>query len=222
MKTVWTILILVMAGGVWGDTGVARDSCTGSSNQAGIIEGANPDWQGPNLSDLRIGKGNTAPDWEFAVRIDSIDVVQAATVDSALWIINSRFSSTSEIVMVHVKCELAANAAVFTDSTEYVNRTWTAAVKDTTIAPWGTDTWDTIDIKGPVQEVINQGGWAARNAIVVRAYRHTGSTVTSTRGVDNQYVGGADEAPKLVVFWSTPAATQTKVIGGAVLGAGVF
>lgn len=105
---------------------------------------------------------------------------------------------------IRIYCQAADDAASFSNETDWNTRIWTTAYKDTVVAAWGANTWDTIDIKDPVQEVINRAGWASMNALVISA-SDNGSTSNAYRALDNAQYNGLSEAPKVMIFWSDPS-----------------
>lgn len=115
------------------------------------------------------------------VLFSNVDVAQGASITSAFVQFEADEISTGEITIT-IQGELSTNASTFSTTTNDVSsRTTTTASESWTPEDWtqlneaGTNQ-RTVDISSIVQEIVNQGGWASGNNMVLIFTGPTGNT----------------------------------------------
>lgn len=134
----------------------------------------------------------------FSAAFRFTGVTETGTITSATFsmVASTSYTTANPIIYV-VSCQAADSAGVLTSTSGDIN----ATTRPRTTADSGN--WDvrsvtagtrySIDITSAVQEVLNRGGWASGNAIVVLVDTSTGSTVDNEwqdwRAVDDPGTG---------------------------------
>lgn len=106
------------------------------------------------------------------IRFGNVDIDQGQTISSAFVQFEADAVTSGEITIT-IHGELATNAAAFTDTdNDVTDRTTTTAS-----VSWTPNDWDqinengvdqrTVDISSIIQEIVNQGGWANGNSLVL-------------------------------------------------------
>jgi len=118
------------------------------------------------------------------IQFSNVDLDQGQTITSA-FVQFEVDEITSDPITITIHGELSTNAAAFTTSANDVTgRTTTSASLSWTPDNWttvnenGTDQ-KTVDISSIIQEIVNQGGWANGNSLVLIFSGPTGNTRTA-------------------------------------------
>lgn len=102
-------------------------------------------------------------------RFQNIAIPTGSTINSATVKVVAQGNDTQD-VQTKVHCEAADDAAVFVEDADNISdRTKTSASVDWDLpASWSDgDEFTSPDFKAAVQEVVDRGGWASGNALVV-------------------------------------------------------
>jgi hypothetical protein len=184
-----------------------------------------------------LGKFNTTTVYYNGWRWSGVTIPNGATISSAivtLYCSNVNGGTTAKTIWYG---EAADNPAAFSNTTALKpeGRTHTSAstAKDFTISNWttvGYNTGDTIDVTSIVQEIVNRGGWASGNSLVIVA-TDNGSANTNYIGystydnapakaakLDITYTSGQVATPStanvtISSFVPTVVATDNKIVG---------
>lgn len=229
----------------------AADTCVTSriSASADDVEQRNDtgavDLDGDNdtksLQTFRAYAGSTTGtlNW-WGLRFLNVNVPQGATITSADVTFRSNLASGSTASAMTLWGQLAANAATFTTATNNVtSRTRTSASSSWEIPQWADATdYATPNLASVVQEIVNQAGWVANNAMVIIGQ----TTVSQNRSARsyNSTTNGDPNAPLLEICYSvgpaiittatltafstplgTPSAIQTYTVSGINLTSGI-
>lgn len=175
------------------------------------------------LTDANIGL--TAGSYYYGARFLAAPMAQGATISAATLtynIVTTTYDSPNGATVVG---ELVSNAAVFTTdannvSNRYVNTPTTAIVTWAGIDIGAGD--KTLDVTAIVQEIVNQAGWAAGNALAL-VIRALGGGATSLNL--KAYDGSTTLCPRLDITYTNPSGgggAQVAFIGRGVtiIGAG--
>ena len=115
-------------------------------------------------------------------RFLNIYIPKGATIVEAYLKLTCRTSDSSTGVLSRLRGEKNASPLTFSDYADYNARIRTAAVIDwDDIPPWTVGTqYQSPDIKTIIQEIVNLGGWASGNPIVIFWDDHEARTPTDT------------------------------------------
>ncbi|MCB0735358.1 MAG: hypothetical protein KDC76_12295, partial [Bacteroidetes bacterium] len=163
-------------------------------------------------SDGSITSSSTDLDFEsgtiVGMRFTSVDIPQGATITSAY--INFYAEETDgSASSTKIRGEKSGNASAFTSSSYSLsNRTKTAGYTSWSIPSWTTGNWyQTPDITNIIQEIVNQGGWSANNAMVLFV-EHLGGDDRQAESHD----GYSSKAPKLVIEYTSGSSSECYVV----------
>lgn len=141
------------------------------------------------------------------LRFTGIPIPQGSTIQSAYVQFTTDESQTGNTVNVRIRGEASDDAAAIsttafdisgrTDTSASV--TWSAISGWSTVPETGTNQ-KTPDIKTIIQEIVNRGGWASGNDILI-TIENNGST-SSTRRTAEPFEGGSTLAPELQITYS--------------------
>lgn len=161
-------------------------------------------WMGDSLGDLLDG-----------YRFQNIAIPPGATINSATIKVVAQFNDTAD-VQTKIHCEAADNAIAFTATGDDIgDRAKTSASVDWDLpASWSVgDEFTSPDFKAVVQEVVDRGGWASGNALIVIVVDDGG-----TGAADLEDYGNAPSKAAILTVTHTPGAvtpsqTQSMVVG---------
>lgn len=152
-----------------------------------------------NLVATAVGIISTLNQWA-GVRFTGATVPQGATINSATLLVNI-VNTTNDTFDADFYGEAADNPGTFTGSSGNISgRTRTTAKKTVVAADVGAG-WYSIDVTAVVQEIVNRGGWASGNAIVIILDALSNSIALQFRAYD----GGAGDAAKLDIDYTVPS-----------------
>ncbi|MDI9548833.1 MAG: hypothetical protein QM346_14680, partial [Chloroflexota bacterium] len=153
------------------------------------------------------GSSTGTRNW-WGLRFLNVNVPQGATITSAAVTFRANAGSGSSNSGMTIWGQLAENPATFTESTNNVsNRATTSASVSWDIPQWtsGSD-YATPSLAGIVQEIVNQSGWSANNALVVIGQ----TTADQNRSaVSRDGTNGSTLAPLLEVCYTEGAVGPT-------------
>lgn len=119
-----------------------------------------------------------------AMRFQSISIPAASNILTANITFTSNSNYALNTVNSSISMELALNPVAFDNITEFDARVWTAAnITWDGIGAWVVDTeYESIDFEPAMQEVVDQVGWTAGNAVVVlwEDWGHRSTQVNNT------------------------------------------
>ena len=139
--------------------------------------------------------------WSF-LRFTTIDIPQGSTIASAkIQMKYSGFQSNSVGETIKISAEDVDDATAPTNTSDVINATLTTANSTWTIPSMTTNTYyDSQDITGVIQEIVNRSGWTANNDINI--ILHDASTSADWYARWWSHNKGAAHAPKLVINYS--------------------
>lgn len=143
-----------------------------------------------------------------AMRYTINDIPQGASINSAYIKFTAQETQTSGTPTGLIYAEDTDNASSIGTSDDYLtNRTATTAqVAWSSVGNWvAGQTYNSPDISSVIQEIVDRGGWAANNHLLLLVKGTAGGQRSA-----HSYNGSSGSAPQLVVTWSQPiAATDT-------------
>ena len=158
------------------------------------------------------GSSTSTLNW-WGLRFLNVNVPQGATITSADVTFRANLASGATASGMTLWGQLATSPATFTTSANNITgRTRTSASASWSVAQWtsGSD-YATPDLSAVVQEIVNQSGWAANNAMVVIGQ----TTVTQNRSaISRDSTNGSTLAPLLEVCYTTLPAGPTITTSG--------
>ncbi len=167
-------------------------------------------------------ESSAAQDGGSAARFLSVTIPAGVTILTAKLVLTCRIAGSNTTVNTRIRAEKAADPATFSDSTDFDARTWTTEyINWDGIGDWTQDVeYDSADFTAVLQEVIDQGGWASGNAVVILwdDYEERSTQANSTTRYAHSYNSDAAKAPKLVVTYTLPI--EQAVGGGSIAIAG--
>jgi phosphoribosylformylglycinamidine (FGAM) synthase PurS component len=139
--------------------------------------------------------------WSF-LRFTTIDIPQGSTIASAkIQMKYSGFQSNSVGETIKISAEDVDDATAPTNTSAVINATLTTANSTWTIPSMTTNTYyDSQDITGVIQEIVDRAGWTANNDINI--ILHDASTSADWYARWWSHNKGAVHAPKLVINYS--------------------
>lgn len=154
-----------------------------------------------NLTAANVGAITTLNQWA-GLRFTNVTVPQGTAIESATLDMNCSTAANDDPVF-DMYGEKAANAGTFTTGSGNISgRTRTTAKTAVSAIGVGTGFYS-VDVKGVVQEIVNQGGWASGNAMVFILDALTGIAWQFT-----SYDGTPANAATLSITWSTGAGSK--------------
>ncbi len=170
-----------------------------------------------DTNDYKMGMGT---------RFLNVTIPPGSTIDTSYLILTSSESRSGTTVRTHLTGEKALNATTFSTLADYQARRGTqvggADDNNRTVAQVAWDgiggqtldvEYNTPEIKTIIQEILNQGGWASGNAVVLffddHASRSTNNTPRPVRYFYS-YDLSTTKAPKLVVTYTPPKTIVSK------------
>jgi hypothetical protein len=145
------------------------------------------------------------------MRFLNVTIPQGATVTAAYLTLRASGNESGTICRTRLSAENVDNANAFSTKADFDSR-WanrTATVDWDNIPAWTKDTdYNSPSIVSQIQTVINRGGWASGNAIVIfwEDFEQRSSVAEAERAAYS-YDGSITYAPKLHIEY-TPAATE--------------
>jgi len=130
---------------------------------------------------------NSSVDYWNGWRFTGVTIPNAATITSAVLNLYSSGTGTGTTALAKFFGEAADNPATFSNSTalkpEGRTRTTAYVTKSFTVANWAATGFDKeyVDVTSLVQEIVNRGGWASGNSLVLVAHDNGSS--------NNNYIG---------------------------------
>jgi hypothetical protein len=143
----------------------------------------------------------------LGLRFQNIGIPQGAAITSAyIEFVVDETGDGDLPVSVLIEGELSPDASTFADAAE---STAEARVKTFSSAVWAPAAWtaenqvdQTSDISAIIEEIVNQSGWAAGNALVI-TIRDDPDNPSEGRRIAESYDGEKDSAPLLHIEWTT-------------------
>lgn len=139
--------------------------------------------------------------WSF-LRFTTIDIPQGSTIASAkIQMKYSGFQINSVGETIKISAEDVDDATAPTNTSDVINATLTTANATWTIPSMTTNTYyDSQDITGVIQEIVDRAGWTANNDINI--ILHDASTSDDWYARWWSHNKGAVHAPKLIINYS--------------------
>ena len=139
-------------------------------------------------------------------RFKNILIVNGATITEAHLTLRCNSSTSGTVVNSRVSAEDVDDAITFADDADAFDTRWaartTARVDWDAIPAWtsGVD-YDSPDIKTVIKEIVDRGGWASGQDIVIfwEDFEQRSTEATSCFRQAFSYDGSAEFAPKLVI-----------------------
>ena len=145
------------------------------------------------------------------MRFLNITIPNAQIIDSAYLTLRCSSSMSGEVCNTRISAEDVDDAVTFADDSAAFDTRWaartTARVDWDAIAAWTADVdYNSPEIKTVIQEIVDRGGWASGNDIVIfwDDFENR-SSASETRRIAYSYDGSAEFAPKLVITYTVPA-----------------
>jgi len=149
-------------------------------------------------------------------RFQTVALAQAETIDTASLIITASGTKSSTTVKSYIQGEDADDAAAFSTYANYNGRARTTAkIAWDGIAAW-TDgvEYTSPEIKTVIQEIVDRGGWATGQDIVIFWEDHDNrSSASAIRGGHSHNLSNP-EAPQLHVEYTAGGGFTAKAVGG--------
>ncbi len=160
------------------------------------------------------------------IRFTSVAIPVDATISQAILTYIAHDTASNNAVLTDLFFNDEDNASAPTNATDYNNKSVTAAsvAWDNIVSTTQGNSYNSPDIKTPLQEVIDRGGWASGNAIMI-LHKDGGSTGSASRkwaafehatlappaiSIDYTEAGGASSIKTV----STIAQASVKTING--------
>uniref|UniRef100_A0A6M3IZI6 Uncharacterized protein n=1 Tax=viral metagenome TaxID=1070528 RepID=A0A6M3IZI6_9ZZZZ len=175
---------------------------TGASNADGQVNAAAFDNSSTTIVLGRLAGGGA---YTLFALFDPVNVPNGATIDSAYLSLYSVSIYTNTLLQ-----KVAANAADDTappaDAATVNGYARTTAKVDWDFANWSANTWyQSGDIKTVIQEIVNRGGWASGQALMI-LLDDDGTANNNLRAARSWDQAGNVLGPKLDITYSIPAA----------------
>ncbi len=146
------------------------------------------------------------------LRYTGITIPQGAIIQSAYIQFVTDESQSGTVVNVRIRGEASDDAAAISSSDSDISGrtntvasvTW-SAIPSWTLVPEIGANQKTPDIKTIIQEIVNRGGWASGNDIVIKIENN--ASTASTRRTAESYDGGSTVAPELQIVWTPSSGT---------------
>ena len=140
----------------------------------------------------------------YGTRFLSAPMAQGAVISSAILTYSVNTTASDSPAGATIKGELVANAATFTTAANNVSDRYNNTPTTATATWSGTDIEagdKTVDVTTVVQEIVNQGSWAAGNALVLILRGVGGATSLVLKAYD----GSTSLCPRLTITYTDPA-----------------
>jgi len=160
------------------------------------------------------------PDQTNGVRFDSVNIPQGAMILDARIVFTARNSDSSSTSLIF-HGQLDADAAAFSTACNSCYDVSSRA-KTSTSVTWNPGSWstnieyETDDLTPIVQEIVNQGTWAAGNAM---AFIQTNGGAGQRRAYT--YTGSSSRAAKLEITYATSVTSDDQIVGLRFQGIGI-
>ncbi len=161
------------------------------------------------------GSSTSTLNW-WGLRFLNVNVPQGATITSADVTFRANLASGTTASGMTLWGQLTTNPTTFTTTANNISST-TTRPRTTASLAWSVPAWTsgsdyaTPDVSAIVQEIVNQSGWAANNALVVIGQ----TTVTQNRSaISRDSTNGSTLAPLLEVCYTTAPAGPTITTSG--------
>lgn len=158
---------------------------------------------------IALGK-SASTSYNSFIRFPGVSVPQGATVDDAFIVLQSLNNASSSSVNLQIRAIAADNAGAPSTfgQADGAART-SASVAWSSLPSWSTNTdYTSPSIDSVVQEVVNRGGWASGNAIVI--YVEDNASSGSAFRYAKSYESGSATAPRLTIEY-TPTNTAPTI-----------
>ena len=172
-----------------------------------------------NASDIRVGAFGAAT-YQFGggMRFLNVTIPQGTTIDAAYLTLRARaVTQNGTVVNTRISAEDVDNPATFADDAAAFDARWanrTTARVDWDDIPTFTSNVDynSPEIKTVIQEVVDRGGWASGQAMVVfwDDFEDRSSHVSGAYREVYSYDGSTTYAPKLVITFVVPPTVTTQ------------
>ena len=178
--------------------GASSDDCLAWWTTAWQFDTAEAQWIG-NAGDGRSKAGG-------GMRFTNVTIPQGATIVTAYLTLRARTTRTETVANSKIQGENVDNAATFSTLANYQGRAkTTASVSWNSIPAWTVDVdYNSPEIKAIIQEIINRGGWASGNALVVFWEDHDGNSSSGAIRHAQSYDLASAYAPKLHIEYVLP------------------
>jgi hypothetical protein len=158
---------------------------------------------------IALGKSLSTSYYSF-IRFPGVSVPQGATVDDAFIVLQSLSNASSSSVNLQIRAIAADNAGAPSTfgQADGAART-SASVAWSSLPAWSSNTdYTSPSIDSVVQEVVNRGGWASGNAIVI--YVEDNASSGGAFRYAKSYESGSATAPRLTIEY-TPTNTAPTI-----------
>jgi hypothetical protein len=156
---------------------------------------------------LSPGSHNNNNEWTIAARFTNVTVPNAATINSATFVLKAQgsYDASPNVVSFHVSAQAADNAGALTTNNGDLNVT--ARPRSTADAGEWVQTSVTAETDysrsctSIIQETVNRAGWVSGNALVILIDTHANTSVGEWQDYYS-YDNTASKAPKLDIDYA--------------------
>lgn len=158
-----------------------------------------------NSSDLELRDEDGTDEQHIGMRFQNITVPVGATITSATIQFHVDEVTANTAVTLTLTGEDTDDAATFTTTSNNIgSRTQTSASVSWAAPHWANvsdegSAQQTDDLSGIIQEIVDRGGWASGNDIVIMVRSHSGSGFRNAESWD----GESANAPEITITYST-------------------
>lgn len=200
-RLLWTIPFCILAPVSQGST-LYQDTVKTSTDDAYYRSDAT--WNITTVYYL-LGRDASAKSFYGGTMFDGVTIDQGSTIDSAFIIFVAQADRSGAGCNIRFYCEDTSSAATFSTSADFLARIKTNAYMDWSgIAAWTTgNSYQSVDIKDPVQEIVNRGDWSSDNNLVVFTDDNASST-SGQRNARSWDYNGVANAPIIQIYYSAP------------------
>jgi len=151
-----------------------------------------------NATELQSGGG---------MRFQDVPIPQGATIENAYLMLRAGNTRNNDDVNSVISGEDEDTTVAFTDYADYSARSHTAATVNWNVIPhWNVATWyNSPDIKTIIQEIVDRGGWASGNDMVIFWDDHAGNSTAVNGTIRDPLTftgaGGSTLSPRLYITW---------------------
>lgn len=155
---------------------------------------------------------NAGAERQVGIRFRNTFIPQGVTITSAK-IVFKASGSDSDTVNLRIRADKVADAPIYSSAitSNLSSRTQSTAYVDWSVGAWTNDSfYETPDLTGVVQEIVNQSGWCRGNAMAFTFKRNGSNTGQRRARAYDTYENDSFEAPQaaLVVTYN-PATIPT-------------
>ena len=177
------------------------DEQVGASSDDAGTGGANCGAWALTLASLGFGQCCGENIEDTGLRFQTLNVPNGATIDTAYCTLYAVGSCNPTAALLKIRGEDTDDATTFSTLADFNGRSRTSASVNWTPSAWTADNWyNTDEIKTIIQEIVNRGGWAANNDLVI-FIEDNGSTTDSVRCYSWDY-DDHSKAPKLHIEYT--------------------